>query len=87
MGYGSSIVTAEAQVWSLAQELLHAVVTAKKKKKGEAQLAQYSTILAMEFKSKNVNPNIAVQKWQVYMSVYWVLFKIRKIVNNLKVFW
>ena len=40
----------------------------------------------MRFRSKSVNPNLAIQKWQIYIDIYWALFETMKIINNLKVF-
>ena len=33
-----------------------------------------------------MNPNLAIQKWQIYIDIYGALFETTKIVNNLKVF-
>lgn len=49
-------------------------------------LKQCTTIQQCISEVKSVNPNLAIQKWQIYIDMYGALFETTKIVNNLKVF-
>lgn len=47
-------------------------------------LKQCTTIQQCISEVKSVNPNLAIQKWQIYIDIYGALFETTKIVNNLK---